>query len=516
MIGADSLVATLIAGNVDTCFANPGTSEMQFVAALDRARSLRSILCLFEGVAAGAADGYGRMADRPAATLLHLGGGLSNAMSQLHNAKKSNTPILNLVGDHASHHLIHRDNVGSWMDIETAARAVSHWVGRVSSAQTISSRACEALEAANLGAGQIATLIIPADTLWDPTIGSVVPIRRTRPRPPNSSAIRAAARALLSGERAALMLSGSANRSATLGLAGKISKRTGARLLVPSLNARIERGAGRVAVERVPYPIDQGIAAFSGLRHLILIGAQIPVAGFAYPGRPNLLAPDECIVHETAGPADDLHQALEWLADEVGANDVEVEIPQSADLTLPTGKISTEHLAISLAALMPEGAIVVDESLTTGRSFFSATSGAPPHDWLQNIGGAIGMGMPISIGAAVACPGRRVICLEGDGSAMYTPQGLWTQAREGLPITTVLFANRSYAILRKELETVGGGSVGKVASKLIDIDNPTIQWVGLAKSLGVDACRAETIDEFNIAFSKSIRSEGPNLIEVVL
>src|SRR5512144_1722530 len=476
MNGAESLARTLVAGGVDVCFTNPGTSEMHFVAALDRVEGIRCVLGLFEGVVTGAADGYWRMADRPAATLLHLGPGLGNGLANLHNARKAASGIVNVVGEHATYHVKHDAPLTS--DIEGIARPVSAWVRTSSSARAVAADGAAAIVAARTAPGQIATLILPADTAWNEADGIA-----SVPPPPARAAVGAAAiercaAALRSGEPAMLMLTGLAVRERGLALAGRIATATGARIIAQGSNARIQRGAGRVPIERLPYPVDQALAVLKDVRHLILVGAKAPVAFFAYPDKPSVLTPDGCQIHQLATIAED----------SVGA----------------------------LGALLPEGAIVSDESVTTGRGFFKATAGAPPHDWMNNMGGSIGLGLPLATGAAVACPDRKVVCLEGDGSGMYTLQALWTQAREGLDVTTVVFANRTYAILRHELSGVRAGTPGRKAADMLDIGRPDLDWVALARGMGVPASRATTAEEFNKQLAAGLAAPGPYLVEAVL
>ncbi len=515
MNGAESLARTLVAGGVNVCFTNPGTSEMHFVAALDKVEGIRCVLGLFEGVVTGAADGYWRMAGRPAATLLHLGPGLGNGLANLHNARKASSGIVNVVGEHATYHIKHDAPLTS--DIEGIARPVSAWIRTSASAGAVAADGATAITAASTPPGQIATLILPADTAWNDAPG----VAATAPAPErakvSAEAVARCAKALSSGEPAMLFLTGQGVRERGLALAGRIATATGARILAQGSNARIERGAGRVPIERLPYPVEQALAVLKDVRHLILVGSKAPVAFFAYPDKPSVLTPDGCQIHRLSTIAEDSIAALEWLAEEVGAKK-NGEVVQSASRpALPAGgPITPDTLADSLGALLPEGAIVADESVTTGRGFFRMTAGAPPHDWLNNMGGSIGLGMPLATGAAVACPDRKVICLEGDGSGMYTVQSLWTQAREGLDVTTVVFANRTYAILRHELSGVGAGTPGRKAADMLDIGRPDLDWVALARGMGVEATRATTTDEFNRQFAAALGTRGPRLIEAVL
>jgi acetolactate synthase I/II/III large subunit len=482
MNGAESLVSTLVGSGVEVCFANPGTSEMHFVGALDKIPGIRCVLCLFEGVATGAADGYGRMLDKPAITLLHLGPGLANGFANLHNAKKAASPVVNIVGDHATYHRKYDAPLTS--DIETAARPFSHWVRTSPDAQSIASDGAAAVAAARLHPGQIATLILPADTAWNASNGPAAAIAIAPPPQTSQAAVRDAAAALRSGEPAIVLLAGRALRQRGLELAGRIAARTGAKVL-------------------------------EKFKHYILVGAKMPVAFFAYPNKPSLLYRSDAIAHMLASPEQDGLHALEWLADECGA-----PAPATTNqLALPVpaqGKVSPEALGTSLAALLPEDAIVVDESASVGRSFFAMAKSSRPHDWLNLKGGAIGYGTPAATGAAIACPDRPVVCLESDGSGLYTLQSLWTHARESLNVTTVVLANRSYATLVKEFSNVGATSASGKALDMFDLGRPVIDWVKLAQGFGVPGERVETMDDFNRAFATSVAAPGPHLIEVVL
>lgn len=514
MNGAESLVRTLVGGGVEVCFANPGTSEMHFVAALDRVEGMRCILALFEGVVTGAADGYARMADKPAATLLHLGPGLANGLANLHNASKASTPVVNIVGDHATYHRDYDSPLTS--DIETAARPFSGWVRTSPSARSVATDGAEAIRAARTPPGQVATLILPADTAWNEGSGAAsVPEPPPRPRV-SQAAIREAAEALRSGEPALLLLTGPALRERGLELAGRIAARTGAKLLAQTFNRRMERGAGRIPVERIPYPVEQGVASLAGVRRVVLVGSRVPVAFFAYPDKPSLLAPEEAQFHTLARPDEDVVHALEWLADELGAATQPIQPARYAPPQAATGAINSANLARSIGAFIPENAIVVDEGVSTGRGFFPSTHNAHPHTWLQNMGGSIGIGMPLAIGAAVACPDRKVINLQADGSAMYTIQALWTQARENLDVTTVIFNNRSYAILRGELANVGASNVGRKALDMLDLSRPDLDFVRLARGMGVPGTRVETMEEFNRALTAALAAKGPSLVEAML
>lgn len=515
MNGAESLVRTLLAGGVDVCFTNPGTSEMHFVAALDKIPGMRCILGLFEGVVTGAADGYYRMADKPASTLLHLGPGLANGLANLHNAKKANVGIVNIVGEHATHHIAHDAPLTS--DIAGVAAPMSHWVKSSASARTLAADGALAIAAARQTPGQIATLILPADTAWGMADGIAEVAPRTPPGKVSEVAVQAAAAMLRGGQRASLLLGDRALRHTCLELAGRIAAKTGCGLLTEGFNTRLERGAGRVQGERIPYVVDKALGVVAAAGNLVLVGAREPVAFFAYPNKPSVLMPQGARSTKLAGVEDDLEAALEALAIEVGAlRTPPAHVAAARRPALPTGAITPAAIASILGALLPENAIVIDESVSTGRNFFPETAGAPPHDWLNNRGGSIGFGLPVAVGAAVACPDRKVVALIGDGSAMYTIQALWTMAREAQDVTIMIFANGTYNILRGELTNVGVRNPGPRAIDMLTIGRPDIDWVSLARGMGVAASRADDCETLAKAFAAGLQSGGPNLIQVKL
>jgi acetolactate synthase-1/2/3 large subunit len=518
MNGADSLCDTLLANDVDVCFANPGTSEMHFVAALDRKPKMRCVLGLFEGVVTGAADGYARMADKPAATLLHLGPGLGNGLANLHNAKRARTPMVNIVGDHATYHVQYDAPLTS--DVEGVARPMSHWVKRGMSAESMSADAAEAIAVARRHPGNIATLILPANSAWTelPSDSQVVKVVDEAVPHTTIEAVRAAAKAIRSGEVTTLMLGSTALRQRALDTAGRIARATGVRLLSETSNRRIERGGDRTPVDRLPYPIDLAVAKLKDVRHLVLVGAKAPVGFFAYPGKPSLLAPEDCEKIVLATVEQDLAHALEWLADELGiaADAPRMAAPAPAYEVPASGKLTGAAVNILVAHHLPDNAIVCDESITQGREFPIYSASSAPHDWLMLTGGAIGIGLPLAAGAAVACPDRKVITLQADGSGMYTLQALWTQARENLDCLTVILANRSYATLHGEMKNVGVQEPGRNARRMLDLEEPYLDWAHLARGMGVEAVSVDTVEGFARALQDGLKRRGPFLIEALI
>ena len=513
MNGAHALLHTLVDNGVDVCFANPGTSEMHFVAALDSVPAMRGVLTLFEGVATGAADGYARMAGRPAAALLHLGPGLGNGLANLHNARRAHVPVLVLVGDHATYHKKYDAPLES--DIDALAGAVSGWSRRTMRAGDVGKDVADALNASREGV--VSTLILPADVSWSEG-ARPAPSSSPMPAPPaDDDAVRAVATVLRSREPAVILLGGDATRSDGLTAAVRVGAATGARVLCETFPARLQRGAGVPAVERLAYFAEAARAQLAGARHLILAGAASPVSFFAYPGKPSDLVPDGCQVHALAGYGR-AAAALAHLADDVAPGTK----AQSASLNrpaLPSGPLTSRSAAAVIGALLPEHAIVVDESNTSGVAVGAATAGSPAHDVLTLTGGAIGYGLPAAVGAAVAAPDRPVLSAQADGSAMYTISALWTQAREGLDVTTVIFNNGAYDILRIELQRVGADNAadpGPKALDLLDLGRPALDFVKIAEGMGVPARRARTGEELAAAMSEAFAEPGPHLIDAVI
>jgi acetolactate synthase I/II/III large subunit len=515
MNGAQALIRTLAGAGVRVCFANPGTSEMHFVAALDAVPEMRGVLCLFEGVATGAADGYGRMTGQPAAVLLHLGPGLGNGLANLHNARRAHTPLVAVVGDHATYHK--RLDAPLESDIDSLARPVSSWTRRSLRALDVAADAAEAVAAASAAPGGIATLVLPADVSWSEGGEPALPVPVRPPSPVPAELVGEAAKALRGGKSCTLLLGGVGLTRAGLEAASRIAAATGARLLAETFPARLARGAGLPGVDRLAYLGELAAQQLEGTSQLILAGARAPVTFFAYPGKPGSLTPAGAQVHvlADAGAGDDVVGALTALADLVAPGVAPVPVPASRP-GIPDGALTAESAAAVIGALLPEDAIVCDEANTSGFFLPAATAGAPPHDWLTLTGGAIGQGLPLAAGAAIACPQRPVLALEADGSAMYTISALWTYARENLDVTVVVFNNRSYAILDMELDRVGAAATGQAARSLLDLSRPDLDFTALAAGLGVPATRAETAPEFATQLRDALAAPGPHLIEAVM
>ena len=513
MNGAESLVRTLLAGGVDTCFANPGTSEMHFVAALDRTPGMDCVLGLQENVVTGMADGYWRIAGRPACTLLHCGPGLANGIANLHNARRARSGIVNIVGDHATWHRKFDPPLAA--DTEGLARTVSAWVRTSGDAEDVGRDAAACVQAARTYPGQVATLVLPSDVSWNE--GGVVaqPLPPPAPQAVDAAAIEGVARVLREQRNVLLLLAGDAVTAEGQQLAWNIAQATGAKLMADYVNAKVARGRGRLQLERVPYAVDLAVEALAPFKHVVLVNAKLPVSFFAYPGKPSTQVAPGSQLHVLSRPEQDALRVLRALADALGAPRAAIPSPGEKPAAA-SGSPTPERLAQTVAALLPDDAVVVDESVSFGRGFYRHTHAAAPNDWLHIPGGAIGDGLPVATGAAIgARRARRVVSLQADGSAMYTLQALWTQARENLPCTTVLLANRKYSILIGEFKGVGADP-GPTAMRMLDLGQPDLDWVKLAGGMGVEAARAESMEQCADLMAASFRQGGPFLIELVI
>lgn len=514
MNGAECLMTALADAGIDLCFTNPGTTEIHLVAAMAKERRIRPVLGLFEGVCSGAADGFARMAGRPAATLLHLGPGLANAMANLHNARRARSPLVNIIGDHP---LAHRQNDPPLAsDIATMAVPVSGWIRDAVDAARLPLDGGAAAQAALGAPGQVATLIVPSDCAWAASQPVAVTLQTPVYEPVPQRSMATAVEMLRTSAPTALLLGGKALLATGLKAAARIARHTGARLMSQTFDARFTRGGGMAPVQRLPYFPERSRKRLSGFAQLILVGTHMPTAFFAYPdGSPHLL-PDGARVETLAPPGSDVVGALEALAEALGAGK-DAWTPGGPDRPeRPRGKLSAEAAGAALGALLPEGAIVSDESGTSGEFAYRMTAGAPAHDWLCLTGGSIGQGVPVGTGAALACPDRPVFCLQGDGGAMYTLQALWTQAREKLNVTTVIFSNRKYQILQVELQRLGLAGIGQGVIDTMDLTRPDLDWVRLAQGMGVPAESADSAETFTAMLERALVEPGPHLIEARL
>jgi len=512
MTGAEAVLRTAAAAGVEVCFANPGTTEMALVSALDEV-PIRAVLGLFEGVCSGAADGCARMSGRPAMTLLHLGPGFANAIANLHNARRARSPVVNLVGDQATWHRAADAPLTS--DIVSLARPVSRWVRESRSVAGVAQDAAEAIAAAQEAPGGVATLILPSDCQAGEAPGPAKVIAAAPARRVSAATIEGIAARLRGRENAALFLGGKALSARGQKAAGRVARATGCRLISETFPARFERGSALPAVDRLPYFPEWVMSFLEGVRTLVLAGATEPVAFFGYPGTPSRLTPEGCAIATLAVPEEDVEAALESLADALDAR-AGALAPAQEKREMPQGPLDPQAVGVVLSLLQPEGAIIVDESNTSGLGYFQAAAAAPPHTLLTLTGGSIGMGPACATGAAIGCPDRTVINFQGDGGAMYTVQSLWTQAREQLHVITLVCANRTYRILQIESSRAGVQAPRPKALSLTELDRPRLDWVQIAQGMGVPASRADSAESLQRALSRAIAEPGPHLVEVVL
>ena len=513
MNAADALLKTLVDNGLEVVFANPGTSEMHLVAAIDHYPQIRPVLGLFEGVVTGAADGYARMSGKAAANLLHLGPGLGNGFANIHNAKKARSPMINIVGDHATFHLKYDAPLTS--DLDGLAKSSSDWVERVKSPEELPAGGSRAWQAAHNFPGQIATLIVPADCAWGETdkIGKI--LNSVGPSEIDNDVLREAYQALTDKSNCMLFLGGEFLDEQSVNMAAKIATKTGARLATETFRKRQRRGFGIPVVEPLPYFSEMAEDFLKGVESIVFVGSKPPVSFFAYPDKRSYLSPENSKLVQLATFEQDGKKALESLCEMLDANEISEELLPSKTSQAPlNGELNPAHVGLLLGELLPEEAIVSDEAATSGFLVYPNTWNSKPHDWLSLTGGSIGQGLPLATGAAIACPDRPVICLHGDGGAMYTIQSLWTQARENLNVTNIIFSNRAYAILKIELDRVGALETGDRAESLFSLENPEINWISLGKSLGVESFTAPTVEEFRKIFSSAVNEPGPSLIEV--
>ncbi|TDG12839.1 acetolactate synthase large subunit [Seongchinamella unica] len=515
MNGAQALFNALTNAGLDTCFANPGTSEMQLVYEMGKSDAVRPVLCLQENVVTGAADGYARMANKPAFTLLHVGSGFANGIANLHNAGRGNVPIVNIVGANATYHqpnFPEHEFIGG--KITEVAGAVSHWTREARSAAEMGILGAEAVSQAMIGSGRISTLIAPTDCHWDPAPDAPQAVAPAPTSRVAGSTIASAAALLNNGRKTGILLGTHALREEGLEIAGRIAASTGAQLLAETFPARLARGEGRVEVQLVPYFLEMAQFFFAEYEQIIVVGALPPVSTFAYEGSPSHKAPPSCEISSLATPDFDVMAALADLAEAVGASDETSPRCQRVEPDQPQGVLTAAAVGQSVSLLMPEDAVLVDESATAGMDLFQQTVGARRHEYLYAIpGAAIGNGLPVALGAAVASPERKVVALQADGSGMYTNQALWSIAREECDVTIVIIKNDAYAVLNVELARVREGEPTEKMLSMLELDRPTIDWVSISKGMGIPAVSVNTAEEFHLEFEQAMAQKGPMLIE---
>ena len=515
MNGAESLIRSLVNAGVTTCFANPGTSEMHLVQAMDAVPEMRGVLCLFEGVCTGAADGYARIAGKPAVTVLHLGPGLGNGIANLHNARRAATPIINLVGNHATYHVPHDAPLTS--DIETLAKNVSTWIKSDSTAGSLAADGMMALaktQSPSHGSdGATATLIIPAEACWGQALDIATVVQPEPPSVVEAKRIQSVAKAL--GPASMLLLDKGALTPESRMLAAQVAHKIGCRISMSTFPARVDSGPGHPVVERLPYFPEDVLRAMDGVEHLVLVGAEQPVSFFAYPNQDSVLVPENCTVDRLVSAHENVSQALKDLCDAVDATSTQPMTYIKESLPVLQGKLSVRAVANVVAQHMPENSILCGDS-GGGAAVLGPAQVSKAHTWLNLTGGSIGQGGPAAVGAAIAAPDRQVFALLGDGASMYTNQALWTQAREGLNVITVIFNNQIYGILETEYLRLGVNEVGEHAAQLFNLASPAIDFVKLAESMGVPGSRADTVETFEAALLAALERGGPSLIEAMV
>lgn len=518
MTGAQSLLETLVACGVDACFANPGTSELHLVAALQNDRRMRSVLCLFEGVATGAADGYSRIAGKPAATLLHLGPGLANGWANLHNAKKAKTPVINIVGDHATWHLPLGASLTS--DLEGLSASISDWTKVSASTADIGVDVALAYQTAMAKGGQIATLVLPADTTWNKGGMTGKPLPPEKRNRISGGEIAKAIDTLKSGRRVAVLVTGDALIGEGREACTRIAAKTGAKFFCHGLNRQMERGAGRMEFTRLSAWGQETLKVLADYDDLVIVGTGQPVLSFAHPTFESVLVPKSVRALQVGTQEDDITGALVEISSALGAPAAQDAIGkllvQRQHFDLATGALTAEAIGRAINAHLPEGAIISDEAGTAGGGTYPFTAKAAPHDCLFLTGGSIGQGLPVALGAAMARPDRKVLALEADGSGMYTLQALWSIAREKLDVTTVIFSNRQYGILMRSVGMYAIQGLPNRVPDLFDLSNPDLDWAKLAQGMGVEGHTCRTAEEFNRVFADCMSRKGPQLIEAVM
>lgn len=513
--GAIDVLRMFQAKGVDVCFANPGTTELDVVRAMEAIPEMRCVLGLQENVCTGAADGYGRMMGKPALTLLHLGPGFANGIANLHNARRAKTPIVNLIGDHMSWHLAFDAPLSS--DIESLARPVSGWVHRITGTEDAVAAAAEAVDRTHLNGGQSTTLIFPADYQAATTTGATFDAPRIAATAERIGFDVGAALERLAAARKIVFLLGGGGDASGLGAraqvaAARLCAHLGATAYAETFPSRAARGEGLPDFDRLPYFPEPARAVLDPSDLVVLAGAAAPITYFGYDGHPSRLVEDDRLLM-VALPGEEVASRLEALADALGAPAYvhrDAALPVSA-----SGTLTPANIAATVARMLPADAIVSVEGGTCGYPFYAASAGARRHTTMTNTGGAIGQGLPVAMGAAIACPGRQVVALLSDGSTQYTIQTLWSLAHEALPVVVLIAANHQYGILRNELRR-GGANLGDRAAALTSLDSPRIDWVGLAESYGVTAERAHTAEELTALLELAFERQGPTLIEMAL
>ena len=514
MNGAAAFFKSIVDNGIDTIFACPGTSEMQVVDEVGYS-NLRVVLCLFENSVTGMADGYARMLDKPALGMVHVTCGLTNALANMHNARIANSRMIIFGGGvHVAHEV--NEPVHSMLQRQPyVAQIAAQCVIEARSPDQLAAAATQALKASNDGAGKIVYVYGPNNAVWGESSfqGKLTSSAEQRQRV-STATISSIADTLKAGKKTAFILDNLALREEGLEILGRIAEGAGGRLFREWLPSRIAMGAGRVRTETLPYGGAEGRELLSEFDQIVLVGAKIPVCPFSYENQPWVKIPENCNVHTLATADHDILAALEELA-------TQLDLPEKASNRYnrkpgepPTGPLSGNSIVQSLSILMPADSIVLDEAMLENVMFPLLMDGAAPFDFMAACpGGAIGAGPPVACGAAIACPNRKVILLEGDFSLMQGNTALWSMAQHNLDICVINYNNEGSASLSTELARVRQGEAQPKSIELLRIRKPTIDYAAMAESMGVPASRAETAEEFHLQLTKAMSTKGPHFID---
>ena len=514
MNGAEKLLETLVASRVNVCFSNPGTSEMQVVDEIGYS-DLRVVLCLFENSVTGMADGYARMLDKSALALVHVTCGLTNSLANMHNARIANSRMVIFGGGIHYAHEVNEPVHAMLLRQPEVARTSAQWVLEAKTPDQLAAAATLALEASNEGAGKIAYVYGPNNAVWGESNfqGNVTAGTGERPRV-STATIKSIGDSLNAGKKTAFVLDNLALREEGLEVMGRIAEGTGGKLFREWLPPRIAMGAGRVRTEMIPYEPVDAMALFSDFDQMVLVGAKLPVCPFSYEGKPWSKVPEGCEVHTLASADHDILAALNDLAALLDVPETASDRYERNPGEAPTGTLSGASIGQSVNMLMPDHSIVLDEAMAENFMFPKLTEGAPPFEFMGACpGGAIGNGPPLACGAAIACPDRKIIVLEGDFSLMQGNTALWSMAQHDLDICVVNFNNAGSGSLTSELARVRRGEAQPKSIELLKINNPEIDYAAMAESMGIPATRAKTAEEFHAQFGEAMKKKGPHFID---
>ncbi len=513
MMGAQWMLKSAAAAGIEVCFANPGTTELPFVAAMDRATEIRPLLGLFEGVCSGAADGYYRIRRKPAMTLTHLGPGFANAIANFHNARRARSAIFNVIGEHMSWHVAADPPLAS--DIESLARPVSAGVWRADTPATLHNATVGALQGLQQRGG-IQTLILPMDLQEDPVQHSIAaPVAAQAAADYDAAAVATVAADITAGRKVLLYLGADALGEAALRRLARLAALPNVELVGETFPAASEHGRGLPAIKRLVALAEKAHPYLLGFERVAVLAAEPPVAFFGARGLPSHLG-DPARMATVCGPGGRVAEALEELLARVRPAAAPASTVQRVSDTDLGESLTPESASRVVAAHLPANAIVSAEGATLGFPFNALASQAERHTTIVLTGGAIGQGLPSAFGASVAAPDRKVVALQSDGSALFTIQALWSMAREGSDVVVILASNQRYNILINEMSRNGYALTSPPVRDLLNLARPAVDWQALSTSFGVPSNRVESVSALRRAFQAALAERGPRLIEVVL